>query len=97
METLATVNPTSRASPEPGASSAMTLLDWVASSEASPFTVHPPDSLISSIHAELLQDNVHHAREHAQARVDDPLIHTLPNLQCGVMQKYLLGWNMGGA
>ena len=72
MEAPATVNPTSRASPEPGASLAMTLLDWVASSEASPFTVHPPDSLISSIHAELLQDNVHHAREHAQARVDDP-------------------------
>ena len=57
--------------PELRVTTATTLLDWVASSEASPFTVHPPDSLIDSVQIVLLQDNTHHALEHVQARRND--------------------------
>ena len=64
-------SPTSNTRPEPRVTTAATLLDWVASSEASPFTMHPPDLLINSIQTVLLQDNAHHAREHAQARRND--------------------------
>ena len=65
-------SPTSCTRPEPRIPSATSLLDWVASSEASPFTVYPPDSLTNSVQTVLLQDNAHHAREHVQARLDDP-------------------------
>jgi hypothetical protein len=70
------VSPTLITGPEPGAT-LTTLLDWVASSEASPFTVHPPDSLISSVQTALLQDNAHHAREHIQARLRRQLVNWL--------------------
>ncbi len=65
---------TSSTSPETGVTMATTLLDWVASSEASPFTVHPPDSMTNLVQTVLMQDNAHHARynaHHAHVRGSD--------------------------
>ncbi len=44
-----------------------TIQKWVDSSEASPFSQHPPDSLLCSVQNLLVQDNAHHAKGNVQA------------------------------
>ena len=77
---------------------ATTLLDWVASSEASPFTVHPPDSMTNLVQNVLMQDNAHHACEHIQARLGDPTA-TQPVSQGGVKVPAVVDrrWSVGPA
>ncbi len=44
-----------------------TIQKWVDSSEASPFSQHPPNSQLCSIQNLLVQDNAHHAKGNVQA------------------------------
>ena len=66
-----TTSPSPDVRPGPTAASAATLQDWVGSSEAFPFSVHPPDPLLHSVQSILLQDNARHAREHVQTRLSE--------------------------
>ena len=45
------------------------LQNWLNESEASPFSVRPPDSVLQSVQAILKQDNAGLAQEHVQARM----------------------------
>ena len=84
----------------PKAPSAATLQDWVASSEASPFSVHPPDSLLNSVQSALMQDNARHAREHVQTRLGERSINTLhvnPRNDAMADRGGEQGWSIGPA
>ena len=50
---------------------AATLLDWVESSAQSPFSAHPPDSVLDSVQAVLADDNAHHAKANLQTRLSE--------------------------
>jgi hypothetical protein len=48
----------------------ISLIEWAASTEQSPFVVPPPASLLQSVQALLANDNVRQAQENAQARLN---------------------------
>ena len=60
--------PISNGPPEP-AERPTSLQNWLNESEASPFSVRPPDSVLQSVQAILKQDNAGLAQEHVQARM----------------------------
>jgi hypothetical protein len=65
---MAALDPASSSSPP--LPPELSLIEWVASSEQSPFVVPPPASLLQSVQTLLANDNVRQAQENAQARLD---------------------------
>jgi hypothetical protein len=60
------------------------LQEWLDSSESSPFSQHPPDSLTSAVQDILLRENAQHATEHILHHSDSAFVQSLPNFTVGI-------------
>ena len=60
------------------------LQEWLDSSESSPFSQHPPDSLMSAVQDILLCDNAQHATEHILHHSDSAFAQSLPKSTVGI-------------
>ena len=92
------VKPNSNTPSGPADTLESTLQAWVETSEISPFSQHPPHSLLHSVQNLLVQDNAHHAKGNVQARLHVGSNNTRlppPHSQDLLTASLAQGWSVG--